>query len=104
MSLDIVTSNIYKKRPVAGDDDFWPFQYFEEEDINVEDSNSPDFFTQKALSLAQKTTAREVFGLTLKDIMGMDYGFYLYLEKIIEDAERLRQQQLDKLQNKSESE
>lgn len=104
IALELITSNIYKRRPVAGSDEFWLYEYLEDADVNIEDSESPDFFTQRAISLVQKTTAREVFGLTLKDIMGMDYGFFLYLERLIEEAERVRAQKLEEIEQSSKSE
>lgn len=100
--LYMITCNIFKVRPKTGDANFWPFQYFDksEEPSGEDDPDyTEDFFTQRAISLCKSTTARETFGLTLKDIMGMDYGTLLYIEKIANEIDAARVRQMDEIDN-----
>lgn len=96
----ILTCNLFNMHPAAADPLYWPFQYIEDkgDDKRV---FSPDYFTEKALTLIQKNTARETLGLTFKDVMEMDYGMYQYLEKLLQDLEEARQKALEDLDNKA---
>ena len=101
----MVTCNMFRRRPVASDESFWPFQYIEAENsgdiegvvTDEDDSYTADFFTQRALEFVRSTTVRETFGLTLKDVLGMDYGMFLYLERLVRKLDKARQDQLDAL-------
>lgn len=100
--LYMITCNIFKIRPKAGDENFWPFQYFDRSDQasgEEEPDYTADFFTERAISFCKSTTVRETFGLTLKDVMGMDYGTLLYLEKIANKIDEARARQMDELDN-----
>lgn len=97
----MITCNMFSKRPVAGDENFWPFQYIDtdaDSDDSDESNYTADFFTQRALEFVQSTTVRETFGLTLKDVLGMDYGTFLYLERIVKKMDKVRKDQLDSLE------
>lgn len=95
----MLTCNIFNLRSVKADPLFWPFQYVD----NKEDEQlvyTPDYFTEKALTLVQKSTARELLGLTFKDVLEMDYGMYQYLEKLLDELEEARQKTLKELDKK----
>lgn len=97
----MITCNIFKVRAKTSDNNFWPFQYIDKND----DPNDPDveytedFFTQRAISFCKSSTVRETFGLTLKDVLGMDYGTLLYLEKIASKIDEARARQMDAIDN-----
>ena len=95
----ILTCNLFNQHPVTADPMYWPFQYIEDKGDDKR-LFSPDYFTEKALTLIQKNTARETLGLTFKDVMEMDYGMYQYLEKLLQDLEEARQKALEELDNK----
>lgn len=97
----MITCNMFSKRPVASDDLFWPFQYVETDidgaAVEEDEVYTEDFFTQRALEFVQSTTVRETFGLTLKDVLDMDYGMFLYLERLVKKMDDARKAQLDAL-------
>ncbi len=102
--LYIITCNIFKIRPKTSDENFWPFQYVEKSDTptNSEDEDdgyTEDFFFQRAISFCKSNTVRETFGLNLKDVLGMDYGTLLYLEKIASRLDEARARQMDEIDN-----
>ena len=94
----ILTCNLFNNHPVTADPLYWPFQYIEDKG-DEQRLFSPDYFTEKALTLIQKSTARETLGLTFKDVMEMDYGMYQYLEKLLQDLEEVRKKALEDLEN-----
>lgn len=95
----MITCNIFKIRPKVSDNNFWPFEYVDtlDEHIDGESDYTEDFFTQRAISFCKSTTVRETFGLTFKDVMGMDYGTLLYLEKIANKLDEVRVHKLDEM-------
>ena len=100
--LYMITCNIFKLRPKVSDANFWPFEYFDKSDMPADEENpdyTEDFFTERAISFCKSTTVRETFGLTLKDVMSMDYGSLLYFEKIANKIDEARTRQLDQIDN-----
>ena len=99
--LYMITCNIFKVRPTTGDNNFWPFQYIDKDDEHRGEGGefTEDFFTERAISFCKSTTVRETFGLTLKDVLGMDYGTLLYLEKIANKLDEVRVRQMDEIDN-----
>ena len=97
----MITCNIFKIRPKISDNNFWPFEYVDDVNDNGADDSgyTEDFFTQRAISFCKSTTVRETFGLTFKDVMGMDYGMLLYLEKIANKLDEVRIHKLDEMDN-----
>lgn len=108
LALRIVTEQVLQIRPSSGDAKYWLFQYIDPADTVIRDDKgeeifSPDFFTLKAISLAQKVVVRETLGLSLKDILEMDYGTYLHLERIVDGLEQRREEALKALPTGKES-
>lgn len=103
----MITCNIFQMRPTGALSDFWPFQYdegaesTEKTDHEKEVTFTPDYFTDKAIAFTQRVTARETFQLSLKDVMGMDYGTLLHLEKIIDTIEEERAKEADRLEKQA---
>lgn len=100
--LYMVTCNIFKLRPSSSDNNFWPFQYVEKSDVPTQEEDgeyTEDFFFQRAISFCKSNTVRETFGLNLKDVLDMDYGTLLYLEKIASRLDEARAKQMDELDN-----
>ena len=97
----MITCNLFMRKPRVCNEDFWPFQYIENELMTDEESDdyTADFFTQRALEFVQSTTVRETFGLSLKDVLGMDYGMFLYLERLVKKMDKIRKDQLDQLED-----
>ena len=97
----MITCNIFKIRSKTSDNNFWPFQYIDKNDdpTDQEVEYTEDFFTQRAISFCKSSTVRETFGLTLKDVLGMDYGTLLYLEKIASKIDEARARQMDEIDN-----
>lgn len=94
--LYIITCNLFNIRPVAGDPMYWPFQYVKESRQTV---YTPDYFTEKALSLVQNATVREQLGLSFKDVLTMDYGTFMYIEDLVKELEEARYKEEKNLQN-----
>jgi len=96
-------------RPPDALADFWPFQYEEpaegespeEKEKRESTIYSPDYFTDKAIAFSQRVTVRETFQLSLKDVMGMDYGTLLHLEKVIDDIEEARARETERLEKEA---